>query len=116
METNLYFALMKLKDSIRNSDEYKSMLDLDKKLNQNEEVMKLAYLKDLKIMDYEDNLKHYSKNSKEVLTSQKEIKVIMDKINEVEIVKQYNKSYNEINDIYLYINKELFSFFGDKKC
>ncbi len=110
MNEELLLKCYELNELIHESKEYQEFIKIEEKINHNEELMKLAYKKDLVIMDYEDALKHFSKNSKEVLKEQIKLKEIMDQINSIDDVKIYNEKLNNLNKLYEEIDNKLFSF------
>ncbi len=116
MDIALYNKLVQLKIAIENDERIKQLNILDEKLSCDEEVMKLAYQKDIKALEYENALKLFDNNSKEVKNAQKALYEIKFKLDSLEIVKQYNKAYKEVRMLYENINKELFSDFRKKSC
>ena len=100
----------KLKEELKNSNEYKQLKQFEKELENNKDIQLLVYKKDMLIVKLEDILKYKDKNSVEVLMIQKEINDCLTKINSFEIVKKYNKALNEYNALLDKINKEILSF------
>lgn len=97
-----------LKEEIHNSEEYKKLVELNKLIESNEEVMKLAYLKDMASVKYEDSLKHFKEDSIEVKEAQKELHKAKLNLDNHPLVKQYNEQFLIVRGIYDNINKELF--------
>ena len=100
----------KLKEELKNSNEYKQLKQFEKELENNKDIQLLVYKKDMFIVKLEDILKYKDKNSVEVLMIQKEINDCLTKINSFEIVKKYNKALSEFNALLDKINKEILSF------
>lgn len=100
----------KLKEELKNSNEYKQLKQFEKELENNKDIQLLVYKKDMLIVKLEDILKYKDKNSVEVLMIQKEINDCLTKINSFEIVKKYNKALSEFNALLDKINKEILSF------
>src|SRR5574344_2300146 len=116
MNEKLLEDLNCLKESIKESDEYKDVLNKNSLLENSDEVKLLSYKKDMAIVEYEDALKHYNKNSQEVLNVEKVMAKSIYELNNHKLVKEYNASFAKLNNVYEEINQELFSFYkGVKK-
>ena len=63
MEISLIDKVLYLKEELLNSAEYLNFKNTEQKLENNDEVALLSYKKDMAIVDYEDTLKYYSRNS-----------------------------------------------------
>lgn len=111
MNDSLMNSLAKLKEAIESDERVLRLSNLDKKLNENEEVMKLAYKKDMALVSYEDALKHFKEDSKEVKEAQKRLHEAKLSLDNHPLVKEYNEAYKEVRLLYNKINEELFSRF-----
>lgn len=111
MNIELINSLTKLKEAINNDPRLLKLNELDKRLNNDEEVMRLAYKKDMASVSYEDALKHFSKDSKEVRDAQKRLHEAKLELDNNELVKEYNLAYKEVRLMYEMINEELFAKF-----
>ena len=111
MNDSLMNSLEKLKEAIESDPRVLHLNELDKKLNDNEEVMKLAYKKDMALLSYEDSLKHFKEDSKEVGDAQKRLYEAKLSLDNHPLVKEYNEAYKEVRKIYSQINDELFNRF-----
>jgi cell fate (sporulation/competence/biofilm development) regulator YlbF (YheA/YmcA/DUF963 family) len=107
--------LFELKKTIIESSEYKKVLSLNALLENSDEVKILSYKKDMAILDYEDVSKHFPKNSLEVLEKEKALAKAIYNLNNHDLVKKYNKAFEELSLIYERINSSLFSFYEVKK-
>ena len=115
MDDSLLDSLEKLKEAINNDPRLLRLNELDKKLNNDEEVMKLAYQKDMALVSYEDSLKHFSKDSKEVNEALKRLHKAKLSLDNHPLVQEYNSAYKEVRKIYDKINQELFDKFSNKR-
>lgn len=113
MDSELLIKCSLLNELIHDSIEYKEYIEMENKINNNEELMRLAYKKDLIIMEYEDAINHYDRNSKEVLSINIKLKEVMDNINKIEDVKIYYEKLNNLNKLYDEIDNKLFNFIKD---
>ncbi|MFA6667317.1 MAG: hypothetical protein WCS51_03055 [Bacilli bacterium] len=116
MNEKLLLDLINLQKEIKNTEEYKDVLLKNSLLENSDEVKLLSYKKDMAIVEYEDTLKHYNKNSNEVLSAEKVMAKSIYELNNHKLVKEYNASFAKLNNVYEEINQELFSFYkGVKK-
>lgn len=113
MDAALLESLENLKEAIDNDPRVLKINELDKKLNEDEEVMKLAYQKDMALLAYEDALKHFKDGSKEVSEAQKRLHEAKLSLDSHPLVKQYNEAYKEVRKLYEKINEVLFKRFNN---
>ena len=113
---DIYSLSYELKELLAN-DERVILLDkLEKEMNDNEEVMALAYKKDVAATKYSDVLSHFSDDSEEAKKALKELSIAKEALNNHPLVKQYLKAYADVRDLYLQINEVLFSNFAPNLC
>lgn len=115
MNEKLLADLVNLKDILKKSKEFEVLSIKNNKLNESDEVKLLSYKKDMAIMEYEDTLKYYNKNSLEVLNAEKAMSKAIYNLNNHPLVRDYNLAFRDLNKIYLKINHELFSFYKGTK-
>lgn len=113
MELALIEKILELKDLIKNSSKYISLYSKEKELENNKEAILLSYKKDLAIMDYEDNLKHFDKNSKEVLQSKEKLSKAIFKLNDLKITKEYKSLLENFNELMKEVENILFRGLND---
>ena len=111
MNIELINSLTKLKEAINNDPRVLKLNELDNKLNNDEEVMRLSYKKDMASVSYEDALKHFPENSKEVRDAQRRLHEAKLNLDNNELVKKYNQAYKEVRLMYEMINESLFAKF-----
>lgn len=114
MNASLLDLLARLKKNIENDPRVLLLNELDRKINNDEEVMKLAYQKDMALLSYEDSLKHFGEESKETKAAQKRLYEAKLSLDNNELVKQYNLAYKQVRIMYEIINEELFNDFKNK--
>lgn len=115
MNESLLNDLLDLRNKVLNSEEYKNLIIKNELIEKSDDVKILSYKKDMAILKYEDALKHYSKNSLEVLNEEKNMAKAIYNLNNNELVKEYNKAFEKFSAIYDEINLELFSFYKMEK-
>lgn len=109
MAKDIYNVAYSLKELLDN-DERVILLDvLEKKMNENEEVMALAYQKDLAVNEYSGALNHFSSDSEEVKKAQHNLFVKKEALDNNPLVRDYLKAYSEVRDLYYQINEILFN-------
>ena len=109
MSKDIYNLAYELKELLVNDERIKTLNSLEEKMNNDNQVMSLAYQKDMACLKYSDALNHYTRESKEVKEAQKELhekKLVLDTN---ETVRDYLKSYSAVRDLYAEINDILFS-------
>lgn len=108
MPSNIYFLASELKDLLDNDERIMRLNELEKKLNESEEVMALSYQKDLAVSAYSDALNHFANDSEEIKKFHHELFVKKEALDNHPIVKDYLKAYSEVRDLYFQINEILF--------
>lgn len=112
MNQNLLEKATSLKEEIDSLPEIKELERLNVLLNENEEVMKLAYRKDVASTKYEDAIRFFGENSNEAKEAQKVLHQAKLALDENELVKKYNDAYKKVRKIYDKINEEIFNPFN----
>ena len=106
---DIYSLSYELKDLL-SQDERVVLLDkLEKEMNANEEVMALAYQKDLAINNLSDAINHFGENSEEVKKAQHELFLKKEALDNHPLVREYLKAYQEVRELYFNLNDILFS-------
>lgn len=114
MDLKIIELVDKLGESIKKENIYKEFIEIENVLNASDEVKILSYKKDIAIMNYEDALSHYDKNSQEVLDASKRMSEAIYALNQNEIVTNYNEKLAKLNDFLKEVSKELFGEIYDK--
>jgi len=102
----------KLKEELDSLPEVKELERLNKLLNNNEDVMRLAYKKDMAATKYEDAVRFFGQDSSEAIEAQKCLHLAKLELDKNELVIAYNKQYKIVREIYDKINKEIFNPFN----
>ena len=112
MNEKLAEKALLLKKEIDSSPEVIELERLNKLLNENEEVMKLCYRKDVCATKFEDTVKIFGKDSEEANEAQRELHQAKLELDSNELVKAYNAQYKKVRQIYDKINEEIFNPFN----
>ena len=100
----------------KKTDEYKALLNAEKLMEESDEVSLLAYKKDMVIVEFEDALKHYGKNSPEALLIEKKLAEATFLLNSHPLVVDYKTKLNTLNKLYKQIEKVLFKGLKEELC
>ena len=108
MAKDIYQIAYELKDSLSQDERVKRLNVLEGKMNNNDEVIALAYQKDLAASAYSDALNHFSDDAKEVIEARKELHEKKLALDTHPLVREYLDAYKEVRDLYIQINGLLF--------
>ena len=112
MNQKLAEKAAELKEEINSLPEVIELERLNKLLNENEEVMKLCYRKDVCATKYEDAVKYFGLESDEAREAQKALYQAKLELDSHELVKEYNAQFKKVREIYDKINEEIFNPFN----
>ena len=93
---NLKKKIEELFQTIENSKEYQSYLNIKKVLDNNQKIKTL--IRDIKILQKKSVQLEYKKDKKQKIIDQ-EIKDKINKLNSIPIYQEYLRRFNELNDI-----------------
>ena len=116
MPKDIYTKTSDLKEKLNNDSRVILLNKLEKEMNDNEEVMALAYKKDMAALKYSDALNHFSEDSEEVKDALKELHEAKKNLDNHPLVREYLKAYSEVRDLYAQVNEILFSDFSANLC
>ncbi len=108
MNEELLIKVCELKQLIEKEEVFQNVIKYEKLIEESDEVKILSYRKDIALMEYEDALELFDKNSKEVLAKQKVLSDAIEQLNKNEKVAFYNKNLAELNYFYKKIEDILF--------
>ena len=100
-----------LKEAIEKDPRILLLNQLEKEIENNEEVMVLSYKKDVALANYEDAIKYFKDDQDKIQKAQKLLAESKYNLDIHPLVKQYNKAYLEVKLMYEEINKQLFYIF-----
>ena len=106
---DIYSLSYELKELLANDERVILLNKLEKEMNQNEEVMALAYQKDVAVSNYNDALSHFASDSEEVKKAQHELHLKKEALDNHPLVRQYLDAYSQVRDLYFELNDILFS-------
>lgn len=100
---------------MNNDERFFDLKKLDEELNNNEEVMKLSYQKEMAIVEYEDALNHYGKKSAELQKAQQKLAKCKLELDNHPLVKKYYLALKKVREMDAEINQKLFLEFQSKE-
>ena len=109
MNQDIYNLAYELKDLLSNDERICLLNSLEEKMNNDREVMSLAYQKDMACLKYSDALNHFAKDSEEVKKAQHNLHIKKEALDNHPLVRDYLKAYSEVRDLYFELNDILFS-------
>ena len=98
-----------LKELIEKDERFILYKEKEKKMESNEEVMALAYNKDLKETYLSDTLKHFPSSSPEAKKARLELFRASEKLDAHPLVKEYMEASKKVDELYKEINDILFA-------
>ena len=113
---DIYSKTAKLKELLENDERVILLNKLEKQMDENEEVIALAYKKDMASVKYSEILNHFSEDSKEAKNALKELHLAKKELDSHPVVKQYLAAYKEVRLLYEEINNILFGNFNSNLC
>ena len=116
MNEEIYQKAELLKEMLENDPRVIRLNDAEKRMDESEEVMALAYKKDMAAVKYSDILNHFKEDSIEAQLALKELHQAKYDLDSHPLVKDYLKAYKEVRELYDEINKILFSSFSIDLC
>ncbi len=109
MEKDIYSLAVLLKEKINQQEDVIRLNELEKEMNNNDEVISLAYQKDLAASNYSDVLNHFTKDSSEANNALKALYDAKKKLESHPLVREYLQTYQKVRELYEHINNELFT-------
>ena len=108
MSKDIYQIAYELKDSLSQDERVKRLNILEEKMSNDNEVIALAYQKDLAVSNYSDALNHFADDSEEVIKARKELHEKKLALDTHPLVREYLDAYKEVRDLYIQMNALLF--------
>ena len=116
MDDKIYFLTKSLREEMDKDIRFQNLLRLEKEINDNEEVIKLAYKKDMANTKYNDLLKYYKEEDEIVIEARKELFESKKTLDSHPLVKEYLKAYSEVEQLLYQMNNILLRDFKEGKC
>ena len=114
MDDKIYFLTKDLKNEMDNDPRFIRLNELNKKMNDDEEVILLAMKKDELNDKYNDLLRFCKDDDEVVVKARKELLQAKIELESHPLVKEYLEAYNEVKTLLLEVNDILFGDFKEK--
>ena len=111
MDEKIFYLTDELKKEMDSDPRFLRLQEIEEKMNNDEEVMRLAYQKDLKSDRYNDLLKIYDDKHPLVVSARKELVEAKTNLESHPLVKEYLKAYAEVKMLLYKVNDILFGDF-----
>ena len=108
MAKDIYNLAYELRDLLGEDERLKRLNVLEEKMNNDQEVIALAYQKDMAVAKYSDALNHFAEDSEEVKKAQKDLADKKYALDMHPLVREYLDAYKEVRDLYIEMNALLF--------
>ena len=105
-----------LKESILKDERYLLLLEKEKEMEEDEEVERLSYLKDVANQEYNDILRFFDKESKEAKDAQKKLYDTKRELENHPKVIAYLHAYSIVRNLLDKVNEILFKEFNNNLC
>ena len=106
---DIYSLSYELKDILSQDERIILLNNLEQQMNNDEEVIKLAYQKDIAVSNYSDVLNHFDENSNEAKKAHHQMFLAKENLDNHPLVREYLKAYKEVRELYFQLNEILFS-------
>lgn len=105
-----------LKEEMNKDPRFIALNEAENKMENDPEVIKLTYQKDMKENAYNDALRHYSHDSEEVKKAQHDLYIAKRDLESHPLVRDYLVKYQVVRLVIEEINKTLFSDLNVELC
>jgi len=116
VDEKIYLLAKDLKADMDNDPRFLKLNELNKKINEDEEVIRLAIKKDTANEKYNDLLRFYDDNHFEVIAARNELLKAKQELDNHPLVKEYLAAYIEVRDLLIEVNNILFKGFKGSEC
>lgn len=115
MDIKLNELTQELKEQMNNDPRFILLDKLEKEISENEEIMRLAYKKDMASLAYSDKLKIYSEDSLEIEPYRRALYEAKLALDTHPLIIEYNKAYKNVREVIDNVNNIIFTGFKEDK-
>lgn len=116
MNEQIANLVYQLKTEMQNDERIIRLNNLEKQMNENEEVMRLSYLKDIALDDYNKMMAFFKEGSEEVIKARRKFADAKKELESNPLVREYLAAYQQVRLLYELINETLFSYINKNMC
>ena len=111
IDDNIQVKIDALIDTIKESQEYKRYIEIDKVLNKNKEINNLV--NDVKKMQQRAVMLEYYKDHRYKKLDDK-VKKLIDELNSIPLYQEYTRRLNDLNDMISYVTYNIEEYINSK--
>ena len=116
MDEKILEKTYQLKKALDSDPRIIALNEIETRMNSNEEVMALSYKKDVTLDHYNEMLKYYKDDSKEVKKARQELATAKKELESHPIVREYLIAYQAVRLLFKEVNEGLFSYLNKNAC
>ena len=116
MDETLFSLTQQLKTAIDNDPRIIHLNEVEKKMNDSEDVMKLSYKKDMALNRYNELAKYFADDSEELINARRLLSEAKKELESHPLVREYLSAYQKVRLLYEQINETLFSYLNKDMC
>lgn len=116
MDEILFSLTQQLKTALDNDERIVCLNEIEKKMNDSEEVMKLSYKKDMALNRYNELAKYFADDSEELINARRLLSEAKKELESHPLVREYLSAYQKVRLLYEQINETLFSYLNKDMC
>lgn len=116
MKESIYNLAYKLHDDLIKDPRIIKLNELENKLNNDNDVIRLVIAKDTANDKYIEMKKYFKDGSNEVDNALKDLVKAKKELDSHPLVREYLDSYSKVRDILLYINSNIFNIINSDFC
>lgn len=115
MNKTIYEEIIELSDELNNREEVRLLKEIEKKMEEDEEVVRLSLVKSTYESEYSDLLNYFSPTSKEAKESLKKLYEAKLALDNHPLVKEYYELFRKVNEPLHYLEFNLLNKFTTSK-
>ena len=116
MDKTIIEKAYELKKLLNEDERVKKLNSLEEKMNNDDQVILLAYKKDMAADKYAEMVRLFKDDSEEANNARKELSLAKANLDKNPLVMEYTKAFREVRKLYEEINAELFSDLNPSLC
>ncbi len=116
MDKTIIEKAYELKKLLNEDERVKKLNSLEEKMNNDDQVILLAYKKDMAADKYAEMVRLFKDDSEEANNARKELSLAKANLDKNPLVMEYTKAFQEVRKLYEEINAELFSDLNPSLC
>ena len=108
MDEKIYYLTSELNKAMKEDSRFIKLDEIEKKMNNEDSVLLLAYHKDMANNRYNDLAKYYKDDDEVLIKARKDLSKAVEELNSHPLVKEYLNAYKEVKMVIYEMNKIIF--------